>query len=76
MQPDWIKLDGVLLRGVSTFSIRAYDEANAELSASLGGTELPSIRRLALELTASEGRATASVRTKVFLRCMMLETGG
>ncbi|MCA9300281.1 MAG: prepilin-type N-terminal cleavage/methylation domain-containing protein [Phycisphaerales bacterium] len=66
---------GVLLRDVSGFSINAYDGSNNAMASTLTGIQTDEIRRLSLEVTASRGRASATIRTKIFLRCMMLEVG-
>lgn len=63
----------VLLADVSAFQVRAFDASNTPLATTLSGAETEPIRRLSLELTTARGRASATVRTKVFLRCMMLE---
>lgn len=64
---------GVLLNDLQAFSIRAYDEADAALAETLSGAAAAPVRRLALSITASRGRASTTVRTKIFLRCMTLE---
>ncbi len=63
----------VLLSDVRGFQVRAFDASNAPLATTLSGAATEPVRRLSLELTTARGRASASVRTKVFLRCMMLE---
>lgn len=63
----------VLLSDVRSFGVRAFDASNAPLATTLSGAATEPVRRLALELTTAHGRASASVRTKIFLRCMMLE---
>ena len=71
-----LTVDGVpavLLSDVSAFQVRAFDASNAPLATTLSGSATEPIRRLSLELTTARGRAGATVRTKVFLRCMMLE---
>jgi prepilin-type N-terminal cleavage/methylation domain-containing protein len=64
---------GVLLRDVTGFSIDAFDASNSPMADTLSGDGADPVRRLSLEVTAARGRASATVRTKIFLRCMMLE---
>lgn len=63
----------VLLSDVSAFQVRAFDASNAPLATTLSGAATEPVRRLSLELATARGRASATVRTKVFLRCMLLE---
>lgn len=60
-----------LLDDVTAFSIQAYDESNAALAATLTGAACDPIRRIALDLTLQRSGATASLRTKLFIRPTM-----
>lgn len=66
-------VDHVLLTHVTEFTVQAYDASNTALGASLNGADCEPIRRLSLQVAVSDGRASSVIRTKVFLRCMMLE---
>jgi len=63
----------VLLEGVTAFSVQAYNGANTAMATTLSGSACDPIRRLSLQVDVARGEASSSVRTKVFLRCMMLE---
>ena len=65
---------GVLLRGVTTLSVTAYDADNAAMGASLTGAACDDIRRISITITASSGAVSETIRTRVYLRCMMLES--
>ncbi len=60
-----------MLEDVTAFSVQAYDESNAALAAELTGAECDPIRRLALDLTLQRAGATATLRTKLFIRTTM-----
>ena len=63
----------VLLSNVTAFGVQAYDEANNAMASSLSGSACDPVRRLSLQVDVARGEASSTVRTKVFLRCMMLE---
>lgn len=60
-----------LLKDVAAFSIQAYDESNNALAATLTGAACDPIRRLAIDLTLQRAGATATLRTKLFIRTTM-----
>lgn len=60
-----------LLKDVTAFSVQAYDESNTALAASLSGAACDPIRRLELDLTLQRAGATATLRTKLFIRSTM-----
>ena len=66
-------VESVLCSTVTGFTISAADNVNQALGPTLSGTDCDAIRRLAIQIDLASGEATASVRTKVFLRCMALE---
>jgi Tfp pilus assembly protein PilW len=65
--------EGVLLSDVTGFALRGFDASNNPMASSLSGAATGPVRRLTIALTTARGRASSAVRTKVFLRCMMLE---
>lgn len=65
----------VLLNNVTAFSVQAYDESNAAMAASLSGAGCDSIRRLMVSVTIQRYGVTETLRTKLFLRCMMERSG-
>ncbi len=67
-------VESVLCSAVTGFTLIGADNVNATLGATLSGTACDAIRRLTIEIELASGEATASVHTKVFLRCMALET--
>lgn len=56
---------------VSDFQIRAFDQDNAAMALSLSGDACDPVRRLELTLTLSRNGVSETLRTRVFLRCMM-----
>ncbi len=62
---------GVLLRDVSTCTFSAFDESNTALASSLSGAACDAVRRVSVSITLTRGGATQTLRTKVFLRCML-----
>ena len=60
-----------LLSDVTSFGVRAYDESNATLGASLSGSGCDPIRRVRITITMQRSGITETMRTKVFLRCTM-----
>ncbi len=66
-------VDSVLLSDVISFSVQAYNAANTAMAPTLNGSACDPIRRVSLQIDVARGEASSSVRTKVFLRCMMLE---
>lgn len=59
----------VLATGAVSLSVQAYDESNAALGGTLSGSALDSVRRLSVSATLSRGDRSATLRTRVFLRC-------
>lgn len=57
--------------GVAGLTIRAFDEAGAELSLPRSGPACAPIRRLSLELSLERGSALETIRTRVFIRAFM-----
>lgn len=65
----------VLLNNVTAFSLQAYDESNTALGATLSGASCDPIRRIRVQITLQRNGVTESIRTKLFLRCMMEDAG-
>lgn len=68
--------DGVLVRDVSSFTIEAFDEADAPLAMPMNGAAAWPIQRVALTLTLSRNGRSETIRTRVFLRATMSDTAG
>ncbi|MFN9973951.1 MAG: type II secretion system protein [Phycisphaerae bacterium] len=60
-----------LVGDVSDFQVRAFDQSNAAMATALSGDECDPVRRLQFTLTLSRNGVSETVRTRVFLRCMM-----
>ncbi len=60
-----------LLGNVSSFQVRAFDQDNAAMAVSLSGNACDPVRRIELTLTLSRNGVSETLRTRVFLRCMM-----
>jgi type II secretory pathway pseudopilin PulG len=60
-----------LLRDVTSFSLRCYDESNAALPSSLSGSGCYPIRRIEVTLGSGREGSTETVRTRVFIRGSM-----
>ena len=60
-----------LVGNVSNFQVRAFDQSNAALAVSLSGDACDPVRRIELTLTLSRNGVSETLRTRVFLRCMM-----
>lgn len=65
----------VLLSNVEEFSVVAFDESNAAMSNTLSGAACENIRRLRVTIGLRRSGILQTLRTKVFLRCMMINTG-
>ncbi len=61
----------MLATDVTDFTLRAFDESNAELALPLSGAGCDAIRRLSISLTVQRQGSQDTVRTRVFLRCTM-----
>jgi len=61
----------VLLDDVTAFSVKAFNESNTQMGASLSGAACDDIRRLLIEITVSREGVTERLRTKIYLRCTM-----
>jgi prepilin-type N-terminal cleavage/methylation domain-containing protein len=59
-----------LVRDVSAFSIRAFDESGAALAASLSGSALNPVRTFEVSITVTRSGFSETLRTRVFLRSM------
>lgn len=73
-----LKLNGTpreLISDVTAFTMKAYDESNADLGQPLGGAACDPIRRVEFDLTVERYGAQARVRTRVFLRSTMSGAG-
>jgi len=57
--------------GLTGFTVACYDESNAALGASLSGASTAPIRRVELTVQGSAGGVSETLRTRVFLRCMV-----
>ncbi len=62
---------GTLLRGVSAFTLQAFDESNAAMAASLSGSACDAIRRISVSITLTRDGVSQTLRTKVFLRALL-----
>lgn len=60
-----------LLNDVSVFTIQTYDESGAALATLLSGPACSAVRRIQLTLTLSKDGLSETLRTRVFLRCMV-----
>lgn len=66
----------ILLPGVTSLALVAYDQDNASLGSSLSGSSCASIRRIQVTITASGlGGITDTLRTKVFIRALSSGAG-
>jgi prepilin-type N-terminal cleavage/methylation domain-containing protein len=65
-----------LLTDVTAFSVEAYDADNALLIAPMIDDACDPIRRIAITATIQRRGVSETLRTKVFLRTMMAESGG
>lgn len=59
-----------LLPDVSSVSIRAFDESNSALAATLSGSACDPIRRIELAVTTSRAGTSETLRTTVALRAL------
>jgi prepilin-type N-terminal cleavage/methylation domain-containing protein len=64
-----------IMAGVTDLTITAFDESNANLALPRTGTACDPIRRLSISITAAQAGITETLRTKLFIRSMSLETG-
>lgn len=64
-----------ILDGATACVIRTFDESANLLPASLNGSAVFGVRRVEITLTASRDGMTETLRTRVFPRCMMRESG-
>lgn len=60
-----------LVRHVSDFQVRAFDQGNIALADTLSGNTCDPVRRIELTLTLSRNGVSETLRTRVFLRCMI-----
>lgn len=60
-----------LAANVSAFSIRCYDQNNSALSTSLSGNACDAVQRIEITLTLTRSGVSETLRTRVFLRCLM-----
>lgn len=60
-----------LAEHVSAFEVTVFDKDNAAMDASLSGGACNSIRRVQITLTLSRDGVSETLRSRVFLRCMM-----
>jgi prepilin-type N-terminal cleavage/methylation domain-containing protein len=60
-----------LLGNVSNFQVRAFDQNSAAMAVSLSGNACDPVRRIELTFTLSRNGVSETLRTRVFLRCMM-----
>ncbi len=66
--------DGVartLATDVSAFSVQCYDQSNSPLATSLSGDACDPVRRVEVTLTLTRNGVSETLRTRVFLRCMI-----
>jgi prepilin-type N-terminal cleavage/methylation domain-containing protein len=61
----------VLLRGVTSLAVRAYDESGAEVLPPVAGEACDAVRTLSVELTVSREGISDTLRTRVFIRSLM-----
>lgn len=64
-----------IMPNVVTLDITAFDESNLSLTLPRSGAACDPIRRLAISITATQGTLTETLRTRLFIRSMALETG-
>jgi len=64
-----------ILSDVADFTIQTFDESNSSLAGNLSGSSTEPIRRIAITLTVDRAGVHETLRTKVFLRCMMQGAG-
>lgn len=71
-----LRIDGgatrTLLGDVTAFSVRAYDESNTALALNLSDAECDAVRRLEVTITLGRSGVTHTIRTRIFLRGMMI----
>lgn len=65
----------VLLTDVLSFSLTAYDEDNTAIPGPLSDAACDPIRRIEIELTLRRNGAAVTLRTKAFIRSMMIGGG-
>ena len=63
----------VLLDNVSSISLKAYGQDNVQLSSTLSGSACEAIRRIEMTISVAQGSVSNTIRTRIFLRCMMFE---
>ncbi len=61
----------ILLENVSSLSLQAFDAGNSELGENLSGNGCDAVRRVQITISATRFGVTETLRTRVFLRCMM-----
>ncbi len=62
-----------LLDNVSSLSLVAYGQNNTKLASTLSGSDCEAIRRIEIAITVAKGDVSNTIRTRIFLRCMMFE---
>lgn len=65
----------ILQRNVTSMTVRAYDNANAALGATLSGSALLPVQRVELEVTVTRAGVTETFRTRVALRATLSGIG-
>lgn len=63
-----------LIRGVTAFSVQGYDSSATALPSVPSSTQLASVQRVQVTLTAVRAGVSVTLRTRIFLR--MLVSGG
>ena len=61
----------VLLSGVSSLEIEAFDESNVSLALPLAGSQCDAVRRVSITVTCAANGVNEMLRAKLFLRCTM-----
>ncbi|MBY0263725.1 MAG: prepilin-type N-terminal cleavage/methylation domain-containing protein [Phycisphaerales bacterium] len=61
-----------LATGVTAFTVQCYNESNAALASTLSGSGVDAIRRVEITITGSLSGVTETLRTRVFLRAMVV----
>ncbi len=64
-----------MLRNVSAFDVKCYDQDNTALATTLSGTGIDPVRRVQITITVTKNGITETLRTRTFLRNTMQGAG-
>lgn len=64
-----------LVADVGSFAIQCFDESGTPLASTLSGDACDAVRRIQITLTLTRSGVSETLRTRVFLRCMIAGGG-